>query len=77
MLAATMRRIERTGGRYLALIAAALLAGLALWLARRHPVARRRRSRMPSKDANWRETAGARKGPCTTSPIRESLAMAA
>jgi len=29
MLAARMRRIERTGGRYLALIA----AGLALWLA--------------------------------------------
>jgi len=33
MLAAMMRRIERLGQRYLALIAAALLAGLAVWLA--------------------------------------------
>ena len=43
MLAAMMRRIERTGGRYVVLVALALLAGLAVWLAGavRAPPARR------------------------------------
>jgi hypothetical protein len=57
MLAARMRRIERTGGRYLASIA----AGMALWLAGwRHPVAQPARQTAKS-GRHRRETAGVRK----------------
>jgi hypothetical protein len=55
-----MRRIERTGGRYALLIAAALLAGLAVWLAGAHPVAPPAlwAVRLPSQAATAGETAG-------------------
>jgi hypothetical protein len=62
MPTAMMRRIEALGQRYLALNAAALLAGRRCgWPVA--PGSPRRGSRVASKDANSRETAGGEEMP--------------